>query len=367
MEINMPTSSGEGGVGILDAAIDPKAVVGEAEAAAVEDEGDHSGIYVTKEQLSDKMLTLSLVPRTRWQTLLHLDIIKQRNKPEKAPTKPEKAPFFLGALPGIKDASNPNTLNNTLLNPSVSSSSFSALTQNTNTTDTAALAAERSRISRLAVAAQQNGSAITTESTTLLEESLATRLLRQCASSSPSNRDFTPFITHFKTLPPSSADLEIRSLISPYWDLLASSDGSEEGDEEDQHTTWEGFLDSDLEEVEEEEPFDELATFITALTARLKQNLDYELLNAWMSVLLRVHGESIVQVLSCLPRIDSDGGSGEGKEKGKSKKEKMKIKRAERLDRALREWKGEQERERERVLGLVGYCVGVVGFLKGGR
>jgi U3 small nucleolar RNA-associated protein 21 len=43
-------------------------------------------------------MTLSLVPKSRWQTLLHLDLIKQRNKPTEAPKVPEKAPFFLGSL-----------------------------------------------------------------------------------------------------------------------------------------------------------------------------------------------------------------------------------------------------------------------------
>jgi U3 small nucleolar RNA-associated protein 21 len=41
---------------------------------------------------------LSLVPKSRWQTLLHLDLIKQRNKPTEAPKLPEKAPFFLPSL-----------------------------------------------------------------------------------------------------------------------------------------------------------------------------------------------------------------------------------------------------------------------------
>lgn len=45
------------------------------------------------------LLTLSTMPRARWLTLLHLDTIRQRNKPTEAPKKPEKAPFFLDAAP----------------------------------------------------------------------------------------------------------------------------------------------------------------------------------------------------------------------------------------------------------------------------
>jgi U3 small nucleolar RNA-associated protein 21 len=56
----------------------------------------------TVDQLTDKMITLSMEPRAKWQNLLHLDTIKMRNKPKEAPKLPEKAPFFLPTLPGAK-------------------------------------------------------------------------------------------------------------------------------------------------------------------------------------------------------------------------------------------------------------------------
>ncbi|GAA5983757.1 hypothetical protein JCM10908_005912 [Rhodotorula pacifica] len=57
--------------------------------------------YTTPDQLSDSLLTLSLMPRSRWQTLLNLETIKARNKPKEAPKAPERAPFFLPTLPGV--------------------------------------------------------------------------------------------------------------------------------------------------------------------------------------------------------------------------------------------------------------------------
>ncbi|GAA5832443.1 hypothetical protein JCM3766R1_003075 [Sporobolomyces carnicolor] len=56
--------------------------------------------YTTPDQLSEELLTLSLMPRSKWQTLLNLETIKQRNKPKEAPKAPERAPFFLPTLPG---------------------------------------------------------------------------------------------------------------------------------------------------------------------------------------------------------------------------------------------------------------------------
>lgn len=49
-----------------------------AELEAFEDVGapQYKDIYTTPEQLSDGLMTLSLLPRSRWQTLLNLETIK---------------------------------------------------------------------------------------------------------------------------------------------------------------------------------------------------------------------------------------------------------------------------------------------------
>jgi hypothetical protein len=69
--------------------------------------------------LEGEVVTLTHLPRSRWQTLLNLDVIQvsfyavfcipytpltldyqQRNKPKEPPKAPEKAPFFLPTLAG---------------------------------------------------------------------------------------------------------------------------------------------------------------------------------------------------------------------------------------------------------------------------
>ncbi|RZC75045.1 hypothetical protein C5167_050531 [Papaver somniferum] len=47
------------------------------------------------------LVTLSLLPKSQWQSLINLDIIKMRNKPIEPPKKPEKAPFFLPTVPTL--------------------------------------------------------------------------------------------------------------------------------------------------------------------------------------------------------------------------------------------------------------------------
>lgn len=62
-------------------------------------EGD--GEYVSHDQLGAELVTLSLLPETRWRTLLSLQQIKKRNKPVAPPAAPVTAPFFLPTIPGL--------------------------------------------------------------------------------------------------------------------------------------------------------------------------------------------------------------------------------------------------------------------------
>lgn len=50
--------------------------------------------YESPEFLANDLVTFSKVPESKWKTLMHLDIIRERNKP-KQPTKQHLAPFFI--------------------------------------------------------------------------------------------------------------------------------------------------------------------------------------------------------------------------------------------------------------------------------
>ncbi|KAH7328310.1 WD repeat-containing protein 36 [Stachybotrys elegans] len=203
-QVSAPTVSGEAGGGLLAGAFDD------------ENDDDEDAIPApVLDQLSADMMTLSLVPKSRWQTLLHLDLIKERNKPKEAPKAPEKAPFF---LPSSGNAQVPGQ---------------------TAEAETALDGA--SRISKLDRAR--------------FEEMFSTKLRAGAASN-----NYDEFIEHLKSLSPSSADLELRS--------LSAGDGDEASNE--------------------------LLHFIQALTARLSARRDYELTQAWMTVFLRLHFDMIM-------------------------------------------------------------------------
>ncbi|KAL9619243.1 MAG: hypothetical protein Q9160_006095 [Pyrenula sp. 1 TL-2023] len=246
LELSTPTVSAEQALAIASEDIE-----NEAEAAP-------EAAHPTIDQLNSQLLTLSLVPQSRWQTLLHLDAIRQRNKPTEPPKQPQKAPFF---LPSTLSASTP-----AIDPPPPSSSSSQPPTQSST-----------SRISRIAA---------TSTSTSPLTHLLAP------FTHSPSP-DPTPLATHLTPLPPSTLSLLITTLTPA-----------------------------------------ELSPFVRFLTARLHQRRDYELINTWMSVFLKAHGDSV-------QGDEPPGLAGE-----------------------VARWRDAVRGEEERLGGMVGWGRGVVGFLR---
>ncbi|MCJ1351394.1 MAG: hypothetical protein MMC33_001378 [Icmadophila ericetorum] len=292
----LPTSSGEGGKGLIEAAFEDRP----------EDTPEDMSLAVSTDQLSQDLMTLSLIPRSRVQMLLHLETIAQRNKPIEPPKAPEKAPFFL-----------PSSLSLSGTTALPSSSTVSATgheTQASEFTNSQVALAERTRISKL----------------TSTSNSEFTSLLHAGADSS----NFEPFITHLKSLSPSVADIEIRSL-SPLPRSSALPAASDQALETN-----------------------EITLFIRALTTRLRQRRDYELVQVWMRVFLRTHGDIIateeeenVAETNRLNGMEGDDRSVEGG----------------RMKMTLREWLEEQQKEGERISALIGYCSGVLGFLRSAR
>ncbi|XP_061590565.1 WD repeat-containing protein 36 [Cololabis saira] len=77
----------------------PGVTVDDEEEEVTSEEADDA--YQSAEQLGAELVTLSLLPESRWKSLLHLDTIKRRNKPAAPPAAPPTAPFFLTTIPGL--------------------------------------------------------------------------------------------------------------------------------------------------------------------------------------------------------------------------------------------------------------------------
>jgi U3 small nucleolar RNA-associated protein 21 len=79
----------------------------------------------------------------------------------------------------------------------------------------------------------------------------------------------------------------------------------------------------------------ELVAFVDALTSRLAQKRDYELVQAWMNVFLKLHLDAISH--------DAE------------------------LIKSLVVWREEQHKEARKLGDLIGYCSGLIGFLRSPR
>lgn len=88
-DMALPTASGEGGHGMLGGAFEDD--------EAPDDDAAAAG-YDVIEDLDDRMMTMSIVPKSVLNGLQYIDEIRARNAPKEAPKKPEKAPFFLPSI-----------------------------------------------------------------------------------------------------------------------------------------------------------------------------------------------------------------------------------------------------------------------------
>ncbi|KAF8891320.1 Utp21-domain-containing protein [Infundibulicybe gibba] len=169
-------------------------------------------VFSTPPQLDGELITLTLLPRSRWQTLLNLEVIQQRNKPKEPPKAPEKAPFFLPTLPGVEPRFVPQVKED-------------------------AQPKEKStrRLEKSAAAAES--------------------VFYQKLTNDQAEGDYESFFSFAKTLSPAAIDLELRSLVS----------------------------------------LEALRLFINALIQRLLSHRDFEAVQAFQNVFLRIHGDTLVE------------------------------------------------------------------------
>ena len=69
-----------------------------------DEDGANDG--VPPQAKEEGLITLSGLPPGHWKNLFHLELVKERNKPNEAPQKPPQAPFFLQWRSGIESSTN---------------------------------------------------------------------------------------------------------------------------------------------------------------------------------------------------------------------------------------------------------------------
>ncbi|KAF8236226.1 Utp21-domain-containing protein [Tricholoma matsutake] len=236
LDVNLPSMQGTTEDDALDAF------------SALKVQDTPADVFSTPPQLDGELITLTLLPRARWQTLLNLEVIHQRNKPKDPPKAPEQAPFFLPTLPGVEHRFAPPTTK----------------------------------------AAEPKKSSKRLENNAASVESVFYRKLVTEAR----DGDYETFFSFSKTLSPAAIDLELRSLVA----------------------------------------LESLQIFLNALRRRLLSHRDFEAVQAFQKVFLRIHGDVIV-----------------------ANRE---------LQSGLEELLGVQRKESQRVLELIASSLGTLGFVR---
>ncbi|KAF2097121.1 WD domain-containing protein [Rhizodiscina lignyota] len=272
--VQLPSASGEGGSTLIASAITESNsdVNGAPNDELGEGDDDDVAALPEIDQLSKDLVTLSLVPKAQWQTLRNLDLVRERNKPKEPPKAPEKAPFF---LPSIQDSS-----------ASKRDASSKELVASSGTADK-----QSNELSRLSKSTAIGRTADRDTFTSLLHT----------ASTSASTEHYARLTKYLAALPPSAADLAIRSL-------------------------------------DPAPPYTELVTFLNAITTRVRERRDFELVNVWVGVWVKCHGSLLLS----------------GEEDGLDE-----------VREALQLWREEARLETERLEGLVGLVGGVLGWVGG--
>ncbi|GME80752.1 unnamed protein product [Ambrosiozyma monospora] len=180
----LPNVSGDGGAMMLNGAFDD---------AADEGNDDGYGVYYSLEQIDSELITLSSCSHNKFNTILHLDNVKLRNKTKEPVKKPESTPFFLELTGGkVGDATKDRE------------QGLNGTSENTNNEN------GNSESKLLHLDSKQKSFNFESEFTKLLRTAYATKKYDA----------FVKFIVDFS---PSNTDLEIRSLntLPPYTEIIS--------------------------------------------------------------------------------------------------------------------------------------------------
>ncbi|XP_057980808.1 uncharacterized protein LOC131166355 [Malania oleifera] len=182
------------------------------------------------QQIPD-LVTLSLLPKSQWQSLVNLDIIKVRNKPIEPPKKPEKTPFFLPSVPSLSGE--------ILFKPSES-------------------------------AKDQEGANAGKLVSSIRKSDIPPSQFLQLLLESAETKDFSAFTDYIKALSPSTLDVELRML-----QIIDDDD------------------DDRQDELENRPELHSIELLLDYFVLEISCRSNFEFIQAVVRLFLKIHGETI--------------------------------------------------------------------------
>ena len=220
------------------------------------------------------MITMSMLPRSQWLGMIHIDNIKTRNKPIEPPKKPEAAPFFLPTATGVNAGRDPVFISEEDQervrkaaaaawgdeddaeegdeDPGQMHESREAVGGDGHTEETALFRARAGRI---------NGKA----------SSPAVESLNSLLDAYDTSKAWRPVLSYLKSISPSKLDIQLRSLDAFEFDQVDQDDG------------------------EEPDAHPRLRSFMLFLADAIGSSMDFEFLQALLRAFILIHGDAIVR------------------------------------------------------------------------
>lgn len=209
------------------------------------------------------MVTLSMLPRSQWLNLVHIDTIKTRNKPIEPPKKPEAAPFFLPTVAGVNAGRDPVFA---VADPGSDDDRIArrAAAAWGDDDDTIIQEEDQQQVDATEnqlkgnTTGRDDGISRVRKSTSGMNAHHLSSLLETYTK----QKQWRPLLEHLASLSPSQLDIQLRSL-----------DLSEEGED---HET-------------------DMLNFLSFLSDAIASDTHFEFLQALLRAFILIHGESIAQ------------------------------------------------------------------------
>ena len=221
--------------------------------------------------VAPSMITMSMLPRSQWLGMIHIDSIKTRNKPIEPPKKPEAAPFFLPTATGINAGRDP-----VFISEEDRERVRKAAAAAWGDKDDAGEGDDHPNKTREDVGADVQAEKNTMASTRVGRVDGKTanptmESLNALLDAYHATKTWRPVLSYLKSVSPSKLDIQLRSL-----------------------DTFE-FGDADQDDGEEQDAHPRLRSFMLFLADAIGSSTDFEFLQALLRAFILIHGDAIVR------------------------------------------------------------------------
>jgi U3 small nucleolar RNA-associated protein 21 len=231
-------------------------------------------VLAGKAPVAPAMITLSMLPRSQWLNMIHIDSIKTRNKPIEPPKKPEAAPFFLPTATGVNAGRDPVF---------VSEEDQERIRQAAEAAwgDDEPTADDEIADGRDGQPAEVRETHVHAPMAGKRANDSAPMSLTSLLQHYESNKTWKPVLDYLKSLSPSKLDIQLRTLDA--FEFGGAPDGTSHDEQDDEGG-----------EDQERSCPRRIKTFMLFLADAIASSMEFEFLQALLRAFLLIHGSAIV-------------------------------------------------------------------------